>query len=175
MAFVTSNKTGDNVRYDGVYKGIVVENVDTEIPKSGRVKVWVPEIYAVKLDGIMDITKKPSFSYKFPGSNIVSDLTPDNLKRVKDQLPWAILSSPIVGGGAPGKYFKSKGMSTVGESVNVSTLTGTDITPIPSLANAWKNSPPVVPTGPGYGLAKVNAYNNQYLRQKLAKLIGLMY
>ncbi len=77
------------------YLGIVVQNNDPL--KRGRVKVWVPHVDMSVYDAWNNTQKNKQFN--FPGSNLLSDLSPDILDQLKVALPWAEQAMPIVGSG----------------------------------------------------------------------------
>ena len=85
--------------YNSIYLGIVIQNNDPE--KRGRVKVYIPNISANVYDKWMQ--DKLNKKFKFPGSNIDSDLTPimQDLKKI---LPWADISSPLFSENTSGRF-----------------------------------------------------------------------
>jgi hypothetical protein len=85
--------------YNSIYLGIIVQNNDPE--KRGRVKVYVPNISANVYNKWMQ--DKLDKKFKFPGSNINSDLTPI-LEELKIILPWAEISSPLTSENTSGRF-----------------------------------------------------------------------
>jgi hypothetical protein len=90
-----------NKRYDGYYKGIVIQSDDPE--QIGRVKVFVPQVSMALLEGwTKDRTKNRMFTGL--GQNLESSLTPELLQRLKEALPWAQIKHPIFGMGTSITY-----------------------------------------------------------------------
>ena len=87
--------------FNSIYLGIVVQNNDPEY--RGRVKVWVPHVSTTVYNKWNQLKQDQKFG--FPGSidgkpsafsAIIEDL--------KDVLPWAEYSCPVVGGSSTGYY-----------------------------------------------------------------------
>ena len=97
--------------YNSIYLGIVVQNNDPE--KRGRVKVYVPNISANIYDKWMQ--DKLNKKFKFPGSNINSDLTPimQDLKKI---LPWSDVSCPLFSENASGRFNNYNLNATISDS-----------------------------------------------------------
>ena len=87
-------------KLETIYLGIVVQNNDPEY--RGRVKVWVPYANATVYNKWNALKEDKSF--KFPGTNIESDLS-SIIEELKDDLPWAEQVSPLVGAVASGESF----------------------------------------------------------------------
>ncbi len=91
-----------NKRYDGYYKGLVIQNDDSS-EMMGRVKVFVPQVSMALLEGwTKDRTKNRMFTGL--GQNLESSLTPELLQRLKEALPWAQIKHPIFGMGTSLTY-----------------------------------------------------------------------
>jgi len=86
-------------KFNSFYLGIVVQNNDPEY--RGRVKVWVPHVNASVYNKWNAL--KEDRKFKFPGSNIDSDLSLI-IDELKDDLPWAEFASAVVGETTTGKY-----------------------------------------------------------------------
>ena len=97
--------------YNSIYLGIVVQNNDPE--KRGRVKVYVPNISANIYDKWMQ--DKLNKKFKFPGSNINSDLTPimQDLKKI---LPWSDVSCPLFSENASCRFNNYNLNATISDS-----------------------------------------------------------
>jgi hypothetical protein len=92
------------MRYDGQYRGIVIQNND---PKhEGRVKVFVPGINLQQITQ-WNQKKEEDKIFKVLGSNTKSDLTKDILQNQKNKLFWAEAMLPIFGMSSPGIYRSS--------------------------------------------------------------------
>ena len=98
-------------KYFAHYKGIVIQNNDPE--HRGRVKVWVPQVNATMYEEWNQLasdkyrTDITSAQHVFLGQNVLSNLTPI-LLRLKEKLPWAELSQPLIGSGSSGFFQASK-------------------------------------------------------------------
>jgi hypothetical protein len=103
-----------------IHLGIVIQNNDPEM--RGRVKVYVP-ILSPTIKGIEvgDNTNVDKFFNFLGKNNEASNVITDNIKNLKDVLPWAEYAGPICGGNASGRY-------------NATLKTGTT-----SDANTWEN------------------------------------
>lgn len=99
------------MEYTGIYKGIVIDNNDTDVQYSGRVKVFIPEIHGVDLQRFLN--GKTNFTYKFPGNNIINDLDSNTLNYLRELCPWAAPMMPVLGGSGPGLYDDSTGQATI--------------------------------------------------------------
>ena len=136
-----TNYTGE-VNFNNIYKGIVIDNNDTEIINSGRVKVYIPEIHGFNL-GILfpDVTK--AFEYKFPGSNIISSLTSDVLEYLKEQITiWAPICSPIIGDTGPALYSGELGQATTSENPQYKKFNDSSYANLASPGVAYEYNPP---------------------------------
>ena len=98
-------------KLETIYLGIVVQNNDPEY--RGRVKVWVPYANATVYNKWNALKEDKSF--KFPGTNIESDLS-SILEELKDDLPWAEQVSPLVGAVASGVYNSNSDTATVSDA-----------------------------------------------------------
>lgn len=117
-------------KYEYIYLGIVVQNDDPE--RRGRVKVWVPHVNA----SIYDKWNKAQINrkFKFPGKNIDSDLSLI-INELKDLLPWAEYSGPLVGEIASGTYNAYNDVASVSDATYPFSLSGSNFTPTtPALA-----------------------------------------
>lgn len=88
--------------YFGVFRGIVIDNQDTQIPHSGRVQVFIPDIHSINL--VSFFADRDNVTFKFPGENIIGDLTPDMVNYLRTICPWATPCAPIIGETGPGLY-----------------------------------------------------------------------
>lgn len=113
MDYFTTNYTGSKPEY-GMFRGIVISTDDPACRDSGRVQVFIPEIMGYDLGGVSG--GKNTFTYKFPGNNILSDLTSDVIDYLKDICPWALPAYPIMGDEGPGVYDGSTGQASVTEN-----------------------------------------------------------
>lgn len=85
--------------FNSIYLGVVVQNNDPE--RRGRVKVWVPYISTTIYNKWNQLKQDQKFSFPgSPGGENLSAIIED----LKDVLPWAEYSSPIVGGSSTGYY-----------------------------------------------------------------------
>ena len=98
-------------KLETIYLGIVVQNNDPEY--RGRVKVWVPYANATVYNKWNSLKEDKSF--KFPGTNIESDLS-SIIEELKDDLPWAEQVSPLVGAVASGVYNSNSDTATVSDA-----------------------------------------------------------
>lgn len=98
-------------KLETIYLGIVVQNNDPEY--RGRVKVWVPYANATVYNKWNSLKEDKSF--KFPGTNIESDLS-SILEELKGDLPWAEQVSPLVGAVASGVYNSNSDTATVSDA-----------------------------------------------------------
>lgn len=98
----------------GVYKAIVIDNNDVQIPNSGRVQIFIPELHSVNLQQFLK--GKQTIQYKFPGNNIISDLDSNTLNYLKTICPWCIPSSPVTGESGPGLYNGFNGNATTNDN-----------------------------------------------------------
>ena len=102
----------NEVQYNGMYLGMVIQNNDPE--KRGRVKVWVPHISATVYSNwnqtFSDLADK---HVVFPDAATNPDLD-KILPYLKATLPWAETAMPLFGGSASGRYnaFTKKGTTS---------------------------------------------------------------
>lgn len=108
-------------KFNSFYLGIVVQNNDPEY--RGRVKVWVPHVNASVYNKWNAL--KQDRSFKFPGTNISSDLSLI-LDELKEDLPWAEFASPVVGESAAGVYNARFTTASVSDAQYSSSLSGTN-------------------------------------------------
>jgi len=86
-------------KYNSIYLGIVVQNNDPEY--RGRIKVWVPHISVNVYNKWNQLKQDQTFAFPgSPGGENLSLILGD----LKDQLPWAEFSSPIMGASTGGYY-----------------------------------------------------------------------
>lgn len=104
------------MRYDGIYKGIVIQNNDPS--NAGRVKVYVPEANATLLKD-WNLNKTTNQKINHLGANTASALTPDIMQRLKTMLPWARVSMPIFGMSTAGFYDSASNTSYIGNDSNL--------------------------------------------------------
>jgi hypothetical protein len=104
------------MRYDGIYKGIVIQNNDPT--NAGRVKVYVPEANATLLKD-WNLNKNVNQKMKGLGVNAASALTPDIMQRLKTMLPWARVSMPVFGMSTSGFYDSASDTSYIGNDSNL--------------------------------------------------------
>lgn len=89
------------MRYDGTYRGIVIQNND---PKhEGRVKVFVPGINLQQIKN-WNQKKEEDKMFNVMGKNTGTSLTKDIIQNQKEKLFWAEVMLPLVGASAPGIY-----------------------------------------------------------------------
>ena len=105
--------------YNSIYLGIVVQNNDPDY--RGRIKVWVPHVNASIYNKWAAL--KQDRTFKFPGTNINSDLNLV-LDSVKDSLPWAECVSPVAGQSATGYYNAYDTKATVSDAAYPYSLSG---------------------------------------------------
>jgi len=98
----------------GIHKGIVIDNYDREIPYSGRVQVFIPDIHSASLQALFK--GQSSSQFRFMGDNIATSLTPDVIEYLKSFCPWATATSPIVGDVGMGMYDAASGQASVTEN-----------------------------------------------------------
>lgn len=94
-------------KYDSIYKGVVIDNADLNTPYSGKVQVYIPDVHSVNL--INFLKNKEAVSYKFPGDNLIGDMTDDVVNYLRNICPWAIPCMPIIGETGPGIYNNQQG------------------------------------------------------------------
>ncbi|NBP04424.1 MAG: hypothetical protein EBU90_30940, partial [Proteobacteria bacterium] len=98
----------------GIYRAMVIDNADTQVPNSGRVQVFIPEIHGLNLQQFLK--GKETVNYKFPGDNIESDLDSKTIKYLKTLCPWATACLPVIGETGPGLYNARSGGATVNDN-----------------------------------------------------------
>lgn len=108
-------------KFNSFYLGIVVQNNDPEY--RGRVKVWVPHVNATVYNKWNAL--KQDRKFKFPGTNISSDLSLI-IDDLKDDLPWAEFASPIAGESTTGYYNARFTTASVSDAQYSSSLSGTN-------------------------------------------------
>ena len=89
------------MKFDGLYRGIVIQNNDPL--NSGRVKVFVPGFNLTQLKD-WNQNKEEDKYFRVLGSNTNSALTPEILQNQKEKLFWAEVMMPVVGMSSPGYY-----------------------------------------------------------------------
>jgi hypothetical protein len=89
------------MKFDGLYRGIVIQNNDPL--NSGRVKVFVPGFNITQLKD-WNQNKEEDKYFRVLGSNTNSALTPEILQNQKEKLFWAEVMMPVVGMSSPGYY-----------------------------------------------------------------------
>jgi hypothetical protein len=102
----------NEVKYEGMYLGIVVQNNDPE--RRGRVKVFIPHLAATLYSDWNETFKDGEDKhFCFPDKTTNPDLD-KVLPYLKDTLPWAEIALPTFGGSASGRYnaFKAKGTTS---------------------------------------------------------------
>lgn len=107
--------------FNSFYLGIVVQNNDPE--QRGRIKVWVPHINASVYNKWYSL--KQDRNFKFPGSNISSDLSLI-IDELKDDLPWAEFAGPLVGQSSNGTYNAWYDSATVSDAPFSFSLSGSN-------------------------------------------------
>lgn len=109
--------------FNSIYLGIVVQNNDPE--RRGRVKVWVPHISTTIYSKWNQVKQDHTFSFPgTPGGEGLSAIIED----LKDVLPWAEYSSPIVGASSTGYYNNRFDVNTVSDAPLVYGQPGTNTT-----------------------------------------------
>jgi hypothetical protein len=147
-----TNETGATSYY-GLYKGIIID-INAEL---GLVKAFIPEIYGYDINELISIEDiNLSFSYKFPGKNIESDLDQKALEQIKN-IPWARISGPIIGDTSPGRYIPEIDAATVGDGTNPLKLIGNSSVQS-GKAQAFKLNPPSSRSGLDNMLPKRNPF-----------------
>ena len=112
--------------YLGNYLGIVVANNDPK--KRGRVKVFIPHISATIYENWTDLDENnqvPSKAFRFPGSNIDSDLNKGVMDTLKKILPWAECAMPLVGESASGRYHAYSDTASISDTNKTTTFAST--------------------------------------------------
>jgi hypothetical protein len=109
----------------GNFLGIVVQNNDPL--KQGRVKIYIPHISVVvndfaKLDDNIEANNR---SFRYPGSNIASDLTKPMLDLIKNELDWSTCAAPLVGESSSGRYNAFKDTASISDTNKIETFTPT--------------------------------------------------
>lgn len=89
------------MNYQGLYRGIVVQNNDPQ--QIGRVKVYVPGINLNQSKNWNQNKEEDKF-FKVMGANTGSSLNPDILNNQKEKLLWAEVMLPLIGMSSPGFY-----------------------------------------------------------------------
>ena len=87
--------------YNGLYRGIVIQNNDPQ--QSGRVKVYVPGINLNQTKNWNQAQEEDKF-FKVMGANTGSSLSPQILDSQKERLLWAEVMLPMMGMSSPGFY-----------------------------------------------------------------------
>lgn len=90
-----------NMMYNGLYRGIVIQNNDPQ--QIGRVKVYVPGINLNQTKNWNQNKEEDKF-FKVMGSNTGSSLNPQILDSQKERLLWAEVMLPLIGMSSPGFY-----------------------------------------------------------------------
>lgn len=114
MSFFTSssNQTGYQ-KYYGVYKGMVIDNYDTQYPNSGRVQVYVPDAHGANIDELFG--QRDTFFYAFPGEGLIGDMGSNVVEYLRKICPWAVPTMPVIGDAGPGLYGSQSGLGSVSE------------------------------------------------------------
>jgi hypothetical protein len=110
-------------KYFGNYLGIVIRNDDDQY--RGRVKVFIPHLSMSLYNNWAqpdDDNKVEHKSFRFPGSNITSDLSGPILDTLKIELPWAECALPLVGENASGRYNAHDDVSSISDTNKYSTF-----------------------------------------------------
>lgn len=105
-------------KYIGNYVGIVVQNNDPTA--QGRIKVFVPHVSPSVYKKWIE--SKTDLKFKFPGSNIGSDLSLI-IEELKGILPWASCAAPLVGASGTGRFNAINDQASISDSNNFSTTT----------------------------------------------------
>lgn len=87
--------------YNGLYRGIVVQNNDPQ--QIGRVKVYVPGVNLNQTKNWNQSKEEDKF-FKVMGANTGSSLNPQILNSQKERLLWAEVMLPLIGMSSPGFY-----------------------------------------------------------------------
>jgi hypothetical protein len=126
----------------GIHKGIVIDNYDREIPFSGRVQVFIPDIHSASLQALFK--GQSSSQFRFMGDNITTSLTPDVIEYLKSFCPWATATSPIIGDVGVGMYDVASGKASVTENPCIS------LDPTRNPASNYTSLQGVINTAGGY-------------------------
>jgi len=78
-------------KHYGLYKGVIIDNSDPT--KSGRVKIWVPQVHG---------TGTADDPYSEPTESAIIGLSPKNLAWFKESLPWSSVGQSMFGSGGSG-------------------------------------------------------------------------
>lgn len=102
------------MQHFGSYRGIVLKNDDPT--RGGRVKVWVPAIHKeIYEDDIAGAEKAGQ-----PASAIIGNLTQSVINKIANELPWADVAQPMMGGGGSAYSYGSGGSPSSGSTVGSS-------------------------------------------------------
>ena len=104
-----------NIKPDyGIHKAIVIDSFDKEVPQSGRVQVYVPDVHSAALNAIFKDSNSSVF--RFMGAGIETSLTPDVIAYLKSFCPWAVPIQPIMTDYGMGSYNASTGGASISEN-----------------------------------------------------------
>jgi len=117
-------------KYNSIYLGIVVQNNDPE--HRGRVKVWVPHVSTNVYSKWNQLKQDQTFA--FPGSPNGENISAI-LPQLRNDLPWAEFSSPIVGGSTAGYYNAASDTNSVSDAPLFYGQPGTNYTSTSSATN----------------------------------------
>jgi len=116
--------------FNSIYLGIVVQNNDPE--HRGRVKVWVPHVSTTIYNKWNQLKQDQVFSFPgSPGGENLSAIIED----LKNVLPWAEYSSPIIGASSTGYYNNRFDVNTVSDAPLLFGQPGTSTTNTSSATN----------------------------------------
>jgi hypothetical protein len=99
------------IKFEGKYRGIVIQNNDPN--QSGRVKVFVPGINLHQTKNWNQQNEEDKI-FKVLGQNTNSSLTPEIINNQKEKLFWAEVMMPVFGMSAPGYYRASTDFYYIG-------------------------------------------------------------
>lgn len=107
----TKDKSNPLENAHGFYKGIVIQNNDPY--RRGRVKIFIHEL-APMIVSLLKLDTNDLFT-KSIGENTNNFLKGNSLILLKEHLPWAEQSSPLIGSGCTGTYDAVNGKATSGD------------------------------------------------------------
>jgi hypothetical protein len=156
-----TNYSGEKREY-GVHRGIVINTDDPTYKDSGRVQVFVPDLFGYDLGGILG--SGTSFKFKFPGDNLTSNLTSDVIDYLKTICPWALPAFPIQGDEGPGIYDASTGQASTTENIEYGNVGSQTLEQLSFPAVQYEYNPPSDPFVDPYSAvsAEANVYGYDY-------------
>ncbi len=143
--------------FNSIYLGIVVQNNDPE--HRGRVKVWVPHVSTTIYNKWNQLKQDQVFSFPgSPGGENLSAIIED----LKNVLPWAEYSSPIIGASSTGYYNNRFDVNTVSDAPLLFGQPGTSTTNTSSATNIDPENKGGKPGALYENFPVGDAFNNKY-------------